>query len=419
MLETEIDHSEQWSNSKKFISLFIIWYLLLYMFPFPLDRIPVIGDVVSYYTQAIDFISLWFGTHILHIKNLEQLSNAGDYTFLYVIFLTVILLALILAVFSFLISRSQKNYKNFYYFTITYAKYYVGLYMITYGFMKIFGGQFVFPPLKVLESSFGILSPQQLFWSFMGYSKLYGTFIAIGEILSGYLLLFRRTKVFGALIIIVIMLNVLMLDISFDLSSAIIFSSNLLLITFIIISPNIKRIIAFIFLQKTLSLDDPANGFRSKGISRSALILKTVIIIGFSILIIYPGIQSRSVRKITPPLYGVYYTTAFVINQDTSHTLMENYWRRIIIDRRTTYITTYADSTAFYKSTIDTVKKSMKLVSLKNPSVSYNFLYNATPDSLRLTGSWNGNNVLISLKKKSINDYFLINKKPKNVSKEF
>jgi hypothetical protein len=61
----------------------------------------------------------------------------------------------------------------------------------------------------------------------------------------------------------------------------------------------------------------------------------------------------------------------------------------------------------------------MKLVSLKNPSVSYNFLYNATADSLKLTGSWNENNVIISLKKKGINDYFLINNKPKNTSKEF
>jgi hypothetical protein len=133
------------------------------------------------------------------------------------------------------------------------------------------------------------------------------------------------------------MSNVLMLNIAFNLSSAIIFSTNILLIIFIIIFPNIKGIIHFFFLQKTLSLYNPAYLIISKRMRRGMIILKSIIIIGFSFLIFYPGIKPMTARN-TPALYGVYQTNTFIVSQDTSHTFMANYWKRIIIDSRTTYI---------------------------------------------------------------------------------
>lgn len=79
-----------------------------------------------------------------------------------------------------------------------------------------------------------------------------------------------------------------------------------------------------------------------------------------------------------------------------------------------------ADFTSIYKTAIDTIKKTLNIVSVKDTSTKYQFTYSEIADSsLIIRGNWKGKEVFINAKKKSIQDYFLINRKPKNVMLEF
>ena len=413
-------NNEQWTPKKKFLTLFLIVYLFLYIFPFPLNLVPGINEAVSYYQEALYLTFLWIGTNIFQIKNLDQLSISGVYTIDFVKVLSLLLIALAITTLAFFLDRRRANYNILYYLIIGYSRYYVGLTILDYGFMKILGGQFGFPPLKIFETSFGSLSAPQLFWAFMGYSKLYGTFIALSEITAGLLLLFSRTKLIGSIMVIIIMANVLLLDIAF-LNSVIIFSSHLLLIAILILYPHLKRIIYFLIFKKTEALDNVDYLFQSKRLRFGKAILKPLVLIGFAYLVIYPGVGKLFVKKTDPPLYGVYQIKKFHIGQDSSITPADSIrWRRLIIDKRSSFITTMADFTSIYKTAIDTIKKTLNIISVKDTSDKYQFTYSEIADSsLIIRGNWKGKDVFINAKKKSIQEYYLINRKPKNVMVEF
>jgi hypothetical protein len=53
-------------------------------------------------------------------------------------------------------------------------------------------------------------------WSFFGYSRGYQIFLGWGEVIPAVLLLFRRTTLLGALLMFVVMLNVFLVNIFFD-----------------------------------------------------------------------------------------------------------------------------------------------------------------------------------------------------------
>ena len=229
-----ISNNDNWSKQKRFFILLVIFYVLLYMFPFPLGFIPLVGSLSRYYVQAIDFVSFWAGKHILYIDNLVK--SRGESIFDYVQLFSLAFLSVLITTFVLIIDRKRKSYDRLYNWTIVYARYYLGYMMIYYGFVKITGVQFPFPGPIRLEQTFGDASPMVLLWTFMGYSKAYTLFACIGEILGGYLLLFNKTKAIGAVIVITVMSNVVMMNFSYDVSVKIV-STHLLLIAFFIFSP--------------------------------------------------------------------------------------------------------------------------------------------------------------------------------------
>lgn len=87
----------------------------------------------------------------------------------------------------------------------------------------------------------------------MGSSRAYTIFAGVFEIIPGFLLLFRKTKLIGALMAIIVMLNVVLLNFCYDIPVKL-FSSFLLLIAIIIAYTNIKNIAYFLMGDVTAKL---------------------------------------------------------------------------------------------------------------------------------------------------------------------
>jgi hypothetical protein len=88
------------------------------------------------------------------------------------------------------------------------------------------------------------LTGQELMWAFYGYSKTYAIIVGIFEILGAVLLLFRKTRILGGLIITTILFNVILQDVFYGVNvgaliAAIIYQS----MVFIIFLLNKKLII--------------------------------------------------------------------------------------------------------------------------------------------------------------------------------
>ena len=100
----------------------------------------------------------------------------------------------------------------------TTCRLYVSFFLAIYGLGKIIGGQFYTPdriPEEIAQMPIGLVPDFELAWTFMGRSYGYILFIALAEVIGAVLLLFNKTKLIGALILIPIMLNVIVFDIFF------------------------------------------------------------------------------------------------------------------------------------------------------------------------------------------------------------
>ncbi len=122
--------------------------------------------------------------------------------------------------------------------------YYLSVVFIKYGFDKIFKGQFYLPEPNILYSPFGYLDKDILYWSTMGVSHSYNIFMGIIEIIPAILLLHKKTRALGLMILIPIILNIIAVNFSYDISVKT-FSIFLLCLTLVAASPYFRSMYLF------------------------------------------------------------------------------------------------------------------------------------------------------------------------------
>lgn len=93
-------------------------------------------------------------------------------------------------------------------------RYFLGMTLITYGFAKT--SQFPSPSLYEYAEPLGKTTPMGLMWTFMGYSLPYSLFAGALEVSGAFLLFFRRTTTLGAVLYAIVMLNVFVLNLCYD-----------------------------------------------------------------------------------------------------------------------------------------------------------------------------------------------------------
>lgn len=401
-LHTETKH--RWTFIRKFFVLLPVTYFLLYMFPFP------INVIVPFYTDFIDYVTLWIGKNLLEIESLTkiEMTGSGDTTYDYVKLLTIALLTIIATCSTLIFTKKYNNYTKFYNLTIIYARYYLGLYMLSYGFAKIYDGQFPFPTVGRLEQAYGNSSPMGLLWTFMGASKSYTVFSGLGEILGGALLLFRRTTVIGCLISLIVMLNF-----SYDVPVKI-FSSHLVLISIFILTPFIGKLYDSFILHKLTEIAFSKLILPEKWLRVGRIILKSLILIAFPILTLIQIIQSKEGEKNKLDFNGMYKADIFIANNDTLPPLTTDTlrWKQMSIQEEYVKVTTMADSSVRYFALFDSLNKVLRIKSMSDTSEKYSFVYTKHPTTgyLTISGLYKRDSIFVSFKRKTLQDYLLVNR---------
>ena len=140
----------------------------------------------------------------------------------------------------------------------------------------------------------GEKSPMGLAWTFMGFSKTYSIFAGLAEVIAGLLLISRRTQTFGAIATIIVMLNVFMMNLCFDIPVKI-FSFHLFLMGLILLLADSKRVFGVLLLNKKIDSYEiyPKLNKGDKQIILIAKIVLTIITIGFFILTSYSRYENK------------------------------------------------------------------------------------------------------------------------------
>jgi len=127
------------------------------------------------------------------------------------------------------------------------CRYALGLLMLPYAISKILKTQFVVLPIHTWTEPLEKLSGISMAWSFLGYSPWFQVLIGILELIPALLLLFRRTTLLGAILMLPMTLNVFLINEAFNLWDSTkmisLFFLALNIIIFIFERKNVKSII--------------------------------------------------------------------------------------------------------------------------------------------------------------------------------
>lgn len=301
-----------------FARRFIFLYVVLYIFPYGFEYL------YGFDTNRISFwtgITQWFGETFLGFTfNPDNLLKGFDSKYDYSRFILCIFISLMLSVIWVIVdSRLNKDYEERLHVLLrTIVRYHVGLTLIIYGLAKVFPLQFGDVGIDRLEMQLGQLNPMGFLWTFMGYSKFWTFCSGAVETIAGILLLFRRTTFLGAFIAFIAMLNVVLMDIGYDVSVKM-FAIHLLLMTIILLSDDMRRLVQFFVFNKATQPNSYPGLFKGKKPRLAANTIKILALAYFSVTTVI-DIQNRLTKEHdhrNEAISMLHNVTEFVVNGDT------------------------------------------------------------------------------------------------------
>lgn len=281
-LEEEPAAEEQrgWSFPARFGLRFAIAFLLAIHLPSPFYMIPWLGSLfIRVWSVLPDRITPWIVRTLFGIAR-PMRSGSGDTPYNYAEMAAYLILGLLVAAVWSLIDRRRIAYPRLLEVFRIYVRFILAEAMIGYGTAKVFPSQFPQPSLDKLVQPLGDFSPMGLLWAFMGHSPAYTIFTGAAELLGAILITIRRTVLLGALVIIGVMVNVVALNLFYDVPVKI-YSTQLLLLAIFLAMPHLHRLAKFFILNQPVPADRSEPLVRNRRWQIVLVVLRTVVVIWY------------------------------------------------------------------------------------------------------------------------------------------
>ena len=214
----------------------------------------------------------------------------------------------------------RKEYNTLYYWLRVVVRYRAGIGIIGFGFTKLLPTQLPYPSLGILNTNFGDLTAQKIYWLSIGIVPWYEIFAGVVEVLAGALLFFRRTTALGAVLLFGALGDIVYVNLAYDGGVHVYSSYFVLLAAFLLVNdvPNIYRL--FVLEKYTV----PVNyypSFKLPWQKYTRITLKSLTIFLFLIYLFYLQLVNFLYDPYKQPavagvknLRGNYTVTEFRIN---------------------------------------------------------------------------------------------------------
>jgi hypothetical protein len=135
----------------------------------------------------------------------------------------------------------RAEYRNLYYWLRVIVRYRAGIGIIGFGFTKLLPVQMPYPGLGLLNTNFGDLTAQKIFWLSVGIVPWYQVFAGVVEVLAGTLLFFRRTTTLGAILLIGALGDIVYVNFAYD-GGVHVYSSYFVLLAAFLLADDLPRL---------------------------------------------------------------------------------------------------------------------------------------------------------------------------------
>ena len=406
-----------WSFARRIGFRFVFAYLVLYNFPFPIGVLPLTDPAKEWYDKLWHAVVPWFAAHVLHLPRPITIftNGSGDTTYDYVLILVFVLLAAAATLVWSVLDRRTTSYPRLALGLRIYVRYALAYALLAYGAFKVIQTQFPYPPLDRLVEPFGEFSPMGVVWSWMGISYAYNLFAGLAEMMSGFLLFFRRTVMLGGLLAIAVLSNVVIINFAFDVPVKL-YSSHLLLMAIYLVAPDARRLVDACVMNRGMTAADLGAVFATRRMRIAASVAKVGFVLAGVLGPLWTSLSfSRQIAN-RPPLYGIWEVDSFVRGREALPALVGDSvrWRRLVFGYPGgASVRLLNDSTRGYRVTADSVKHTFVLSSRRDSSFKLPFAYargGARNDSLRLDGIVNGDSLHIRLHRLDETKFLLVSR---------
>lgn len=110
---------------------------------------------------------------------------------------------------------------------ITLVRYWIAFLLIDFGFQKIFETNFAYS-YHINDSLVSTLTGSELTWNYFGHSYGLSLILALFQIIGSILLLFRRTTLLGVTLLLPVVLNIVLINIFYQIGPITLFTSVLI-----------------------------------------------------------------------------------------------------------------------------------------------------------------------------------------------
>lgn len=321
---------ERWSLPRVIAFRFGVLATLLLISPTLFWVVPGAQSIVI----AIMTAWHWLATQLGALLGVDvpplQPTGSGDALWNYLQALLSILLAALGTAVWLLVDRRRAHPRLAAAMTVV-LRYYLAAVLIGYGMAKVVPMQFAPLPLARYDATLGEMSPMGLMWTFMAFSQPYVFFAGIAEVIGSVLLLSRRTYVAGALMLIAVMTNVVVMNLCYDVPVKL-FSMLLVVLLCALVAPHARRLAGALLGYPTREVPPRVRGSLLSERIRLALKLVMIAIIAWRMyehLMISRWVRDR--QTITP-LHGSWRAERVVIDGIERPPLLTDdaRWRKLI-----------------------------------------------------------------------------------------
>jgi len=378
----------------------------------PGAQLPAFGTV-----WPLRELTLWSAERIFGVTPpLLYTGNSGDTAFHWVqIVLLIVLAGVGTAIWS-VLDRSRDDEVTLRKWFRVFLRFALAAQMFYYGMAKIIPTQFPPPGLVTLIEPVGHASLSDLLWAFIGASTPYQVFTGCAELAAGLLLLVPRTTTLGALIGLLDMIQVFVLNMTYDFGLKQI-SVHLLVMFMILLAPEFQRLVNVLVLNRVAQPSAEPPLFATARANRIALGVQ--VMFGLYLVAMFGSLSVRywyadggpgSPRS---PLYGIWNVEQLSIDDQIRAAVLNDYdrrWRRVIFDTPTVVVFQRTDdSLAHYGASINTGARTLALTKRNSRSWNASFTFEQpASDRLILVGTMDNYQIRMQLRRVELDTFRLL-----------
>nr|WP_280261988.1 DoxX family protein [Nocardia wallacei] len=341
-------------------------------------------------------------------------TGVGDQTIFWVLLLCILVVAVAGAAVWSVLDRRRTHYRTLAGWYLLALRIALAGQMLSFGFAKAIPTQMPEPSLTTLLTRYGDLTPMAVLWSQVGVSRPYEMLLGAAEITAGILLLVPRTALLGAMLALIDTLQVVVLDMTFDVPEKML-SIHLLLMSLLLLAPEARRLTHVLVLDRAAAPSAAPYPFRGRRSRRIAALAQAAIGIWIVVALVSGGWhawRTGGPDRPKPALYGIWSVSQYIRDGQPVPPLTtdETRWKTVVFDYPDTITVQRMDDTLVSVPVdVDAAARRIRLIEgtprarpvatsedARNPLGALDFRQ-PTPDTAVLIGELDGHPVALTL----------------------